>query len=326
MQAHTQAEFEAFLNQAVATATRLEGEGWLPVTAVSRHNFLVDGRANLEEDSDTDSGHNFEIDPWSRHIIQFESKDGLFLVIKCVDGPSRHQAHLIIAPAQNIDGSNTLYSAISPTHVRSLGYAGPFFREYGSAARLLQYDDGNDLLRIVAAPNRKRKNFEGTFIAPNKCGPLDTSLVPLNKTQREAVMNLTGGLDIIVGPPGNISEVVELCKINHHRNIHCTAQLVVKTEPDSLFRYSTLKISPKTFFTLYFQRIFPTGTGKSTTIWHIINSRVNPSARILVTCTRNQAVDSITPKVATFGVLVRVNCWHISRVPFYYCIPSMCWA
>lgn len=48
----------------------------------------------------------------------------------------------------------------------------------------------------------------------------------------------------------------------------------------------------------------PPGTGKSTTIWHIINSRLQPRASCLVTCSRNQAVDAIVEKIADFGVLV----------------------
>ena len=46
------------------------------------------------------------------------------------------------------------------------------------------------------------------------------------------------------------------------------------------------------------------GTGKSTTIFHVIDSRVRQDARVLVTSTRNQAVDAVTEKVHTFGVLV----------------------
>jgi hypothetical protein len=51
----------------------------------------------------------------------------------------------------------------------------------------------------------------------------------------------------------------------------------------------------------------PPGTGKSTTIWHIINSRLQNNAQCLVTCTRNQAVDSAVLKIASFGVLVFGN-------------------
>lgn len=46
------------------------------------------------------------------------------------------------------------------------------------------------------------------------------------------------------------------------------------------------------------------GTGKSTTIFHIIDSRVHQDARVLLTSTRNQAVEAVTEKVHTLGVLV----------------------
>ena len=46
------------------------------------------------------------------------------------------------------------------------------------------------------------------------------------------------------------------------------------------------------------------GTGKSTTIFHIIDSRVRQNARVLLTSTRNQAVEAVTEKVHTLGVLV----------------------
>lgn len=55
------------------------------------------------------------------------------------------------------------------------------------------------------------------------------------------------------------------------------------------------------------------GTGKSTTIWHVIDARVAPEARVLVTCTRNQAVDAVTEKLESFGVLVRIRCILASR-------------
>ena len=41
----------------------------------------------------------------------------------------------------------------------------------------------------------------------------------------------------------------------------------------------------------------PPGTGKSTTIYHIINQRVPPGARVLITCSRNVAIESIAQKL-----------------------------
>jgi hypothetical protein len=40
------------------------------------------------------------------------------------------------------------------------------------------------------------------------------------------------------------------------------------------------------------------GTGKSTTIFHIVNSRLPPGARVLVTCSRNVAVESLAQKLS----------------------------
>lgn len=68
-----------------------------------------------------------------------------------------------------------------------------------------------------------------------------------------------------------------------------------------------LKLSSPLLLRSFIMVCLQPGTGKSTTIWHIINSRVAPDARTLVTCTRNQAVDAVTQKVATFGVLVSVS-------------------
>ena len=51
----------------------------------------------------------------------------------------------------------------------------------------------------------------------------------------------------------------------------------------------------------------PPGSGKSTTIWHIINSRLADDKRCWVTCSRNQAVDAIAGKVSSFPCLVFGN-------------------
>ena len=41
----------------------------------------------------------------------------------------------------------------------------------------------------------------------------------------------------------------------------------------------------------------PPGTGKSTTIFHMITARIPPGSRVLVTCSRNVAVESIAQKL-----------------------------
>ena len=43
----------------------------------------------------------------------------------------------------------------------------------------------------------------------------------------------------------------------------------------------------------------PPGTGKSTTIYHVITQRVPPGQRVLVTCSRNVAIESIAQKLET---------------------------
>ncbi|CAM9392503.1 unnamed protein product, partial [Ectocarpus sp. 12 AP-2014] len=127
--------------------------------------------------------------------------------------------------------------------VRSLGYVGSFLREYGSAAELLRRDESDSLLTAVAAPGQctlPSSSGAGTFLPRGQVRTLDTSSVPLNATQKDAVLSLTGGLDLVVGPPG---------------------------------------------------------TGKSTTIYHIIESRIRAEGRVLITSIRNQAVDAVTEKV-----------------------------
>eukprot|EP00798_Chlamydomonas_sp_ICE-L_P003375 gene3375-13409_t len=51
----------------------------------------------------------------------------------------------------------------------------------------------------------------------------------------------------------------------------------------------------------------PPGTGKSTTIYHIVASRVKKRNKTLVTCTRNQAVNAVVDKVSGFGCVVFGN-------------------
>lgn len=215
MQAHTQLEFEASAKQGIANADRQERGGWLPLTCRPNPrrpdtglSFYVDGTPSGKEaagNSDDGDGHNFKQDPWSRHLIQFEGESVAALAVVCGDGATDHQAFLAVASGAG--GGVPARSQYLTTRVRTLGYVGSFLREYGSAAELRErHGDDNDLLLAVAAPpggcGLLPGSLEGTFVPRGDVRALDTSSVPLNSTQREAVLKLTGGLDLIVGPPG----------------------------------------------------------------------------------------------------------------------------
>jgi AAA domain len=52
------------------------------------------------------------------------------------------------------------------------------------------------------------------------------------------------------------------------------------------------------------QQTGPPGTGKSTTVYHVIQSCVQPGHKTLVTCARNQAIDAIVDKLGPLNPLV----------------------
>ncbi|CAM9344675.1 unnamed protein product [Ectocarpus sp. 12 AP-2014] len=258
MQAHTQKEFGASARQGVNNADR-QGGGWLLLTCRpnprwqnNRLSYYVHGKSEnggLGTRDTEEDGHNFKQDPWSRHLVEFDDSS-IALVVACVEGVTDNEAFLAIAPGVD---DIPVRSEHLQTRVRSLGYVGSFLREYGSAAELLRRDESDSLLNAVAAPGQctlPSSSGAGTFLPRGQVRTLDTSSVPLNATQKDAVLSLTGGLDLVVGPPG---------------------------------------------------------TGKSTTIYHIIESRIRAEGRVLITSIRNQAVDAVTEKVDSFGVLVFGN-------------------
>lgn len=215
MQAHTQQEFEASALQGLTNADR-QGGGWHRLTCRPHPrrpdglSFYVDGTPSDEEAAgqyDGGAGYNFKQEPWSRHLVQFEGESVPALVVMCGDGATDHQAFLTLASGS---GGVPNLSQLLETRVRSLGYVGSFLREYGSAAELRENGDENDLLLNVAAPGAHghglRGSTGGTFVHSGDVHALDTSSVPLNSSQREAVLNLSGGLDLIVGPPGENPE------------------------------------------------------------------------------------------------------------------------
>lgn len=173
-------------------------------------SFLVDGTSIMRNHPDeNEHGHNFKVEPWSRHVVQFEGMTAPCLVVMCAHGPTDFHAYLVIAAARGAaDRGVPARSKFLSTRVRSLGYVGPFLREYGSAAQLLHDGASNSLLSTVAAPSQECEGYQpsgGTFVRPASAECLDTSRVPLNRSQSQAVMNLTGGLDVIVVPPGKTS-------------------------------------------------------------------------------------------------------------------------
>lgn len=216
MQAHVQYEFAASVREAVTTANRVRGGGWLGLTCrptpgkPNKLSFFVNGaptgRRPGQVGDSSDDGHDFMTDSWSRHVIQVEGETIPALVVLCEQGNTKHEAYLMVASALG-RGGVPARSRDLKTRVRSLGYVGPFLQQYGAAANLLKGggNGGNRLLRAIAGGSgqqqRAARGGEGTF-APANVHALDTSRVPLNPAQRDAVLGLTGGLDIIVGPPG----------------------------------------------------------------------------------------------------------------------------
>lgn len=71
----------------------------------------------------------------------------------------------------------------------------------------------------------------------------------------------------------------------------------------------------------------PPGTGKSTTIFHIITARIPYGARVLVTCSRNVAVESIAQKLehcVEDGLVVFGNASRIGETARRYLLDSKC--
>lgn len=217
MQAHVQYEFAASVREAVTVADRVRGGGWMELTCRSnprkpdKLSFFVNGaparrRQDRAGDNSDGDGHDFTVNSWSRHIIQVEGETVPALVVVCEPGGTKHEAYLMVARATGFGrGGVPARSRDTKARVRSLGYAGPFLQQYGAAAKLLK-DGGNGgrlLGEVAGVPSQHRhvQGPKGTFEPPD-IHALDTSRVPLNPAQRDAVLGLTGGLDIIVGPPG----------------------------------------------------------------------------------------------------------------------------
>lgn len=207
MMAHTQQEFEASLTNAVGSISRAEGGGWFrAMCAEDRQenslHFVV-----FSPIVDGQPSHDFNKEPWSRHAVQFEGFSVPAIVTVCSTEGSVASSAKIVARSPNGHAAVPRKSVHLSTRVRSLGYVGCFLREYDSIAGLCSGSIHSNLLPVVASPSRiitepNGSGFAGGTFVSSYSVSLDTSKVPLNGAQKNAVQNLRGGLDIIVGPPG----------------------------------------------------------------------------------------------------------------------------
>lgn len=205
MLAHTQQEFEASIKMGEANADDLGAKAWLPaVLAPSSSDSSYTSRYWINAATlprDRNKWHDFEKDSWGMHAIQFQGQPIPFLAVKCstTERMNKHTAFLKVAGAI---GAKTKGHRPNNTLVRSLGYAGSFFKQFSSAALLLKMRPKiHDLVQLIAAPS-STGGTGGTFVPVKRKRAFKSSPVPINKTQREAISKLKGGLDIIVGPPG----------------------------------------------------------------------------------------------------------------------------
>lgn len=224
MQVHTQQEFEASVKKGMDEAERMPGSGWLRLRCkrVESKNgpslkFMVDGSRWLKEGTKDEKGErgkcpsaskkgnalDFEKNPWSQHAVQIEGQDVITLVTKCTPNTST-TAYLHFAKVEGVAGGGFPRRHVGlHTLVRSLGYVGSYLLQYRSASKLRCGSRCSSLLPIVAAPQAQGQHMGGTFDSvDSRASPIDISRVPLNVTQRSAVKQLGGGLDIVVGPPG----------------------------------------------------------------------------------------------------------------------------
>ncbi|KAL4451648.1 hypothetical protein ABPG75_007310 [Micractinium tetrahymenae] len=249
MQAATALEFQASVKQALEQAERERR-----YTGGSGFHTFVPEKQGAWVYAGPEGDVEFEQDSWGRHVVEVEETRSYHIAVMAKEDEETGQQVLVLLPTveRGVRGS---------CRMRSLGYVGPFLAQYDSAQELRYH------ARMGTLPSATRALLDTVFnpaswrshaaacrgtLRPASAAALRTDTVPLNSSQRSAVLGLRGGLDVIHGPPG---------------------------------------------------------TGKSTTIFHIIDSRVQPDAQVLVTCTRNQAVDSVVDKVSLLdgGILVFGN-------------------
>lgn len=212
MQAHTQREFEASIKAAEAEMKDMKSGGWIPVVRIERQSkrspwvskYVVRGDAPHCKRAKYD----FEKDPWSKHAVQFEGESFPAIALTCDVPKAKRKDSCILSIIRTRDTRNRTetISGARQQRIRSLGYVGSFLKQYGSAARLLKEPDCSHLVDFVAKPSgdelyRNCLFSAGTF-APVDVDAIESSQVLINSAQRKAVANIGGGIDIVVGPPG----------------------------------------------------------------------------------------------------------------------------
>lgn len=140
-------------------------------------------------------------DSWSNHLLQIQGTDNLFYARYC-DVESGEIRLNVRVP--NNEG-----------YVRSLGYVGSYILQFSSARSIKE----SKLVQMILNPGISKSLKEPGAFLPLDGVKLEKTKVPINESQKNALMSLKGGLEVIHGPPG---------------------------------------------------------TGKSTTIWHILNSLILP--------------------------------------------------
>eukprot|EP00798_Chlamydomonas_sp_ICE-L_P003366 gene3366-13398_t len=215
--------------------------------------------------------------------------------------------------------------------VRCLGYVGSNMMELSSAAQILQKMPDPEspsgwLLKAVASPG---KHPDGTpsHLSTLVMGPdiiIRGDEVPVNQAQEDAVRRLRPGLDTILTPPNCLGTTTHPYRDLH---INCNRHPPAPTTHQEDAEDAVRRLRPG-LDTIY----GPPGTGKSTTIYHIVASRVKKGNKALVTCTRNQAVNAVVEKVNGFGCVVFGNPKRLGIDSLRYTLdalverdPIVCW-
>ena len=159
-----------------------------------------------------------------------------------------------------------------------------------SPATEREYDDEAHAYKL-----KTRHDLEAVFSCndPQSCKVCVHGYIGSNMQQHEAWDDLdpsTPILRCIRNPtefaPGHFAPADE------------TTALVTTTTPLNMCQQQAIALLERSVELIH----GPPGTGKSTTIFHLIRSRLPAGAKVVVTCSRNGAVDSITQKLRALEV------------------------